>query len=259
MNHVKHFKPEAIIFDKDGTLINFDTMWGGWTLHLAKLLHQASGLDVKNELCEAFGYDEGKNKVLANGKLASNTMSSLYELTINVMTANGFIDTKAREIVEQTWCIPDPVLLAKPFTDLPQLFSQLHNDGIKVAIATADNRDSTEAMVEALDIGWYAIICADDGVPSKPAPDMALSLCNQMGIDPSKVIVIGDTTSDLKMGRSAGAGLVIGVLSGVSSSKDLIEHADILIDSIDELYDLVLEFSNKPYQQTNNLNPGFAF
>ena len=54
---LKNFKPQAIIFDKDGTLIDFDAMWGTWTLQLADRLQASVGLDIRQALCECYGYD----------------------------------------------------------------------------------------------------------------------------------------------------------------------------------------------------------
>ena len=237
MDGLKHFRAQAIIFDKDGTLIDFDAMWGGWSVYLAEQLQVVSELDVRTELYEAFGYDAVKRKVAAGGKLASRPMAYLYQLTIAVMEKAGLASPKAAEAVEKAWHIPDPVLLAKPFTDLRVLFAALRKQGIHIAIATADDRAPTQAMVEALDIEEYidTMVCADDGIPSKPAPDMVLTICERLKVDPKKVMVIGDTTSDLKMARAAGAGLAVGVLSGVSNARDLVSFADVLIDSVDDL------------------------
>jgi phosphoglycolate phosphatase-like HAD superfamily hydrolase len=262
MNAIKNFKPQAIIFDKDGTLIDFDVMWGGWTIHLAEQLHKVSGLNVREALCLAMGYDLTTKNVLANSLLASNPMARLYDATIGVMQSYGFGERDATKIVEQVWCIPDPVILAHPFTDTRALFGQLTDQGIKVAIATADDRAPTQVLVDAFDIEEFisCMVCADDGIPSKPAPDMALTLCRQMNVDPSNVMVIGDTTSDLKMARAARAGLAVGVLSGVSSARDLAGLADILIESVDELNEYVLAFAENNSRQTNNgLKPDFAF
>ena len=238
MDGLKHFRAQAIIFDKDGTLIDFDAMWGGWSVYLAEQLQKVSGLDVRAGLYEAFGYDATARKVQAGGKLASRPMGYLYNLTVEVMQAAGLSSPKAAEVVEKAWHIPDPVLLAKPFTDLRVLFAGLRKQGIQIAIATADDRAPTQAMVEALDIEEYisTMVCADDGLPSKPAPDMVLTICERLTVDPKKVMVIGDTTSDLKMARAAGAGLAVGVLSGVSNARDLVSFADILIDSVDDLH-----------------------
>jgi phosphoglycolate phosphatase-like HAD superfamily hydrolase len=117
-------------------------------------------------------------------------------------------------------------------------------------------------MIEAFDIEEYitTMVCADDGIKAKPAPDMVLAICNRMNIDPSKTMVIGDTIADLKMARAAGAGLVVGVLSGVSSARDLVEYADVLIESVDEMHAYAQGFSgNESSQAQNDLNPDFAY
>jgi HAD superfamily hydrolase (TIGR01549 family) len=208
------------------------------------------------------GYDDANKKVLAHGKLAATPMSQLYRLTVEVMHSLGLTAEQAEWVVEQGWCIPDPVMLAKQFTDTRDLFYKLHSQNIKIGIATTDDRVPTQAMIEAFDIEEYltTMVCADDGIPAKPAPDMVLTICQRMNIDPSKVMVIGDTTADLKMARAAGAGLVVGVLSGVSSAKDLIPFADILIETVDELHAYVEALVNiNSTQAQNGLNPDFAF
>jgi phosphoglycolate phosphatase len=49
------------------------------------------------------------------------------------------------------------------------------------------------------------------------------------------VVVVGDAVADLRMGRAAGAGLVVGVLSGLSSAALLAPYADAVIDSVADL------------------------
>lgn len=262
MDGLKHFKAQAIIFDKDGTLIDFDAMWGGWVVFLAEQLHGISGLHVREPLCLAMGYDDANKKVLAHGKLAATPMSQLYRLTVEVMQTLGLTAEQAERVVEQGWCIPDPVLLAKQFTDTRDLFYKLHTQKIKLAIATTDDRAPTQAMIEAFDIEEYlsTMVCADDGIPAKPQPDMVLTICERMNVEPSKVMVVGDTTADLKMARAAGAGLVVGVLSGVSASSDLIHYADVLIESVDELHIYVEALAeHEAAQKQSGLNPDFAF
>ena len=262
MNDLKHFKAQAIIFDKDGTLIDFDAMWGGWVVYLAEQLHLVSGLNVREPLCLAMGYDDDHKKVLAHGKLAATPMSQLYRLTVEVMQSLGLSEAAAEKAVEAGWCIPDPVILAKQFTDTRALFGQLHGKGILIGIATTDDRAPTQAMIEAFDIEEYisTMVCADDGIKAKPAPDMVLTICERMKIDPTRVMVVGDTTADLKMAHSAGAGMVVGVLSGVSSARDLVEFADVLIESVDELHAYARGFAGNENSQTQNgLNPDFAF
>ena len=255
MDRLGSFKAQAIVFDKDGTLIDFNAMWGGWVIYLAEQLHAISGLHVREPLCSAMGYDDANKKVLSHGKLAATPMAQLYRLTVEVMQSLGLSAEQAESVVEQGWCIPDPVVLAKQFTDTRALFQKLHSQNIKLGIATTDDRAPTQAMIEAFDIEEFisTMVCADDGIPAKPAPDMVLTICERMKVDPSKVMVVGDTTTDMKMARAAGAGLVVGVLSGVSNVHDLMPYADAIIDSVDELheYSVVHEIN-----ELHNLNPG---
>ncbi len=263
MNGLKNFKAQAVIFDKDGTLIDFDAMWGGWVVYLAEQLHWVSGLNVREPLCLAMGYDDVNRKVLAHGKLAATPMTQLYRLTVEVMQSLGLSELTAELAVEKSWCIPEPVILAKQFTDTRELFGQLHSKGIKIGIATTDDRAPTQAMIEAFDIEEYisTMVCADDGIKAKPAPDMVLTICERMKINPSRVMVVGDTTADLKMARSAGAGMVVGVLSGVSNARDLAPFADVLIESVAELltYSPFHEIIHKETDRTlSGLNPDIA-
>ena len=62
------------------------------------------------------------------------------------------------------------------------------------------------------------------------------------------------------MARAAGAGLVVGVLSGVSSTKDIAPYADIIIDSVDNLTDYAEWVTAQAAEHgLNGLNPDIAF
>ena len=254
MNLLKNFKPQAIIFDKDGTLIDFDLMWGSWTLGLADRLQNSIGLDVRQALCECYGYDMARRKILPDGKLTCTPMWRLRELMVEVLTSLGIPAAEASCAVAHAWHVPDPVTLAKPFTDIQKLFLNIHKLGIKIAIATTDDRDPTRAMFEAFGAQDLitTMVCADDGIRAKPAPDMVTAICQRMNVDPCNVLVIGDTVADLQMARCAGAGYVIGVLSGVGSLANLTPLADILIDTVDTIQE---SFILKEQTQTQRLEP----
>jgi phosphoglycolate phosphatase len=54
---------------------------------------------------------------------------------------------------------------------------------------------------------------------------------------------VGDNLHDLEMGRAAGAGLVVGVLTGTSEHGDLAPFADRVLESIVELEALLDEIA----------------
>ncbi|MFL5641927.1 MAG: HAD family hydrolase [Chloroflexota bacterium] len=228
---------DLVIFDKDGTIIEFGAMWSGWAVALAEGLRAATGRAVEGPLFEMLGYDAATGRVEPGGGLAAAPMARLREGTRDVLTAEGVGEADAERALEAAWHAPDPVGLARPLADLSGLFARLRATGRRIAVATTDDRDPTErtlaafALTDAID----ALLCADDGCPVKPAPDMVLRLCADLDVPVGRTAVVGDSPADLRMGRAAGAGLVVGVLTGVGARSDLEPQADAVIGSVEGL------------------------
>ena len=223
-----------VIFDKDGTLIDFHAMWGGWITTLARRLEAASSISVAPRLFHRVGFDSATGAVDPNGPLAIATMADLRAIAADVLRGAGLPAASAEAAAQAAWYIPDPVALARPLADLPRLFGALRARGQRIAIATTDDRAPTAATVAALGIASLVdgLACGDDGHALKPAPDAVLELCRQLGVAPAQATIIGDTVADLRMGRSAGVGRVIGVLSGVGTAELLAPYADVLLPSV---------------------------
>ena len=62
------------------------------------------------------------------------------------------------------------------------------------------------------------------------------------GLDKDEIIIVGDTLCDMKFSKNCGC-KSIGVLSGVSSEKDLKEKADYIIDSVADLIPALRDIS----------------
>ncbi|GAB4422520.1 MAG: HAD family hydrolase [Anaerolineae bacterium] len=231
-------EPRLVVFDKDGTLIDFHAMWGNWLTELARRLEQASGQAIAGQLYAAMSFDAAAGHIDPAGILALAPLVEIRAATVAVMRAAGLSGDRAEAAVAAAWHTPNPVTLAKPVTNLVGLFGALHWLGIRVAIATSDDRALTEATLNSLQLAPLvdALACADDGRPIKPAPDMLLALCAELGVAPAKTVMVGDNVPDMQMGRAAGAGLAIGVLSGIGSATDLAADADMLLPSIAEMF-----------------------
>ena len=100
----------------------------------------------------------------------------------------------------------------------------LRRRGVRVCLTTGFAPSTRDAVLDAL--GWrgeidLALSPVDAG-RGRPAPDMILTAMARLGIDdPAQVAVVGDTVSDLESGTAAGAGAVIGVLSGAHDAATL--------------------------------------
>jgi phosphoglycolate phosphatase-like HAD superfamily hydrolase len=230
-----HLNPALIIFDKDGTLIHFEAMWGAWAIDLAQKLEAITSRSMAERLYKAFDFYVDTGQIAPHGALSVTPMVGLRLLTVQVLIGEvGLSPAAAEAAVTKVWQTPDPVATAHPLADLIALFTTVQAHGCKIAVATSDDRTPTAATLAKLGLADFvaALACGDDGIPIKPEPDMVLTLCQNLNISPAKTVVIGDNVADLQMGRAAGAGLVIGVLSGVSAAEILTPHADIVLSSV---------------------------
>lgn len=84
-------------------------------------------------------------------------------------------------------------------------------------------------------------ICGDETEEGKPSPKPMLELCRRANLSPSDCLVVGDTSSDTLMGAAAGAGCVVGVLTGSGTKEQLLETgADVVLPTVQYLKDLLL-------------------
>lgn len=230
---------ELVVFDKDGTLIDFHAMWSRWVLDLAGGLEAADARFRQDALFAMFGYDATTGRATGRGRLAATPMARLRDLTGTLLVEEGLSPDEAEAALERAWHAPDPVALARPVTDLHALLTTIRSSGRRVAIATTDDRDPTERTLDALGIARLIdeVVCADDGFAPKPAPDMVLHLGTRTGVGAAATAVVGDSVADLAMGRAAGVARTYGVLTGVGSRADLEPLADEVVGSVADLVD----------------------
>ena len=110
----------------------------------------------------------------------------------------------------------------------------LRDRGLKLGVATADSRRGIADTLQAFDVLQHFDFLAgyDSGHGVKPEPGMVLAFCREAGLEASSVVVVGDNRHDIEMGRNAGAGLCVGVLTGTSTRSDLESIADLVLDDI---------------------------
>ncbi|HLY15466.1 MAG TPA: HAD family hydrolase [Candidatus Limnocylindrales bacterium] len=226
---------ELVVFDKDGTLIDFDVMWGGWAESLADRLEASLAQPIRSDLHQRIGYDTKLRRTRPGSPLAATPMADLRRMTTDVVVrSTGRSPAAAAGLVDDAWLPPDPVLLAHPLADLAALFGSLRAKGCRIAVVTSDDRAPTEATLQALGVDGFveALVCADDGLPSKPAPDTILAACRTLGVAVGRTAMIGDSVADMTMATAAGVELRVAVLSGIGRRSELEPLADVVLDSI---------------------------
>ncbi|GGH12129.1 HAD family hydrolase [Paenibacillus segetis] len=241
----------AILFDKDGTLLQFVSLWGSWsecllnrfTEHLGK-----KGLVIPEEVFPSLlGTVHDHNGVIydydRNGPLAMGTMEDIYAILSWQAYLSGLSWVESIELVHLCRQEADEMLEQKrpvlPLAGLECFLDACASQGIPMAVVTADETAAAEKHLHWLGIRHYfaEVIGTDQVVHGKPFPDMLQLACRRLDLDPSGVAVIGDTNGDMRMAKAAGAAVGIGLTGTASyeSALSMLPDADIIVSSYEYL------------------------
>ena len=117
----------------------------------------------------------------------------------------------------------------------------MHRDGLLQATVTGKLARDCERILRGLGIAREIdLYLGGDSVAAgrhKPAPDIALLAMERLGVEPRETVVVGDTATDMKMGRDAGA-RTIQVLWGYE--REPVADADVCVRTWVELRDRIL-------------------
>ncbi|MCM3747799.1 HAD family hydrolase [Paenibacillus pasadenensis] len=240
----KSFDVDALLFDKDGTLLEFSYTWGVWTRHMQEKftsILEAKGITPlgRDELGKEWGItfapDGSPTAYDRGGPLAAGTLAELMSL----LTATGYrrglswseSRVAAQECLRYTEERMHEERPAMALPGVPELLAACREIGIPAAVVTADETTYAVQHLSWLGLdGYFAEIIGTDQVDhGKPFPDMVELACSRLGIDPSRAAVIGDTNGDMRMARSAGAAAAVGLAEGASTRE--LPDADTIVPS----------------------------
>ena len=124
--------------------------------------------------------------------------------------------------------------------DLNGFFDTLRQRGLKLGVATMDDEASAVKTLQTMGcLDRFDFVCgADSGFGVKPEPGMVEAFCRHCDLSVEQTAMVGDSPRDLKMGRNAGVGLTVGVLTGTTGSAALAENADHIYENISGMLQL---------------------
>ena len=110
-----------------------------------------------------------------------------------------------------------------------------------MAVISARDEHCTMAFLEQYDLVKYfdVIVTGLSAEHTKPYPDPILLAAQKMNVSPQNCLMIGDTTVDIRAGRSAGA-QTVGVLCGFGEEAELKKMgADMILKDTTKLLDIL--------------------
>ena len=228
------FEVEAIVFDKDGTLISLESYW----LKPSRLWIEtaaAGSAELRPVLGERLGLSaEG---LAPDGLLATATLSDLTSQTEQVLREAGVPESQARNRAITARKAATQLSAVQPLAgigDIRSALVALAAAGLRLAVATTDDRGPTLDALARLGIDGLIefVVAADDPIPAKPHPAVLDTIAAAFGMPTSSVLMVGDSQRDAETARNAGAaGFVLVSPDGHRPEV----HADAVVTSIEEL------------------------
>ena len=221
---------EWILFDKDGTLIEFDKSWEKIGIRLVDKLLDTFPVHDKEVAHRQLGILDDKivpDSVMGSGSLGEMIKSfddvtgqDTSEWTRN--TSQELVDSREPE---NHWKDGDYDTIVA-----------LRQDGYKIGIVTSDTNKGVTQFLEATQSKdlFDLVISTETHAEEKPSPKVLDPLFEAYDVKPEQVVIVGDTANDMKTAINAHLGLSIGVLTGIAKREELHE-ADVIIESAKEV------------------------
>lgn len=224
---------KGILFDKDGTLVDFEKTW--YALADLMALHAADGDRSRADILMAkAGYDYEGGCFTADSVFAAGTNADIVALWYPQADAayrrkmvQYFDVVTAEQGAMQSVAVPGAV----------DAIASLHRFGFRLGVATNDSTGGAEKTLLALGVAqmFEAAYGYDAVANPKPAADTITAFCDLTSLKPAEIAMVGDNRHDLEMAKAGGAGLAVGVLSGTGTRESLTPLADVVLGSIAEL------------------------
>jgi phosphoglycolate phosphatase len=234
-----------IIFDKDGTLIDFTATWVPLIRKRVAFLLKALGRNdqgMESFFLKSWGIDPVSGKIDPRGPCPVSPRGDEIIIGTMALYQKGYPWDEAKQWVSQAFDQADADSdwreKVVPIEGIQTFLSRLKEYGFYTALATNDERKDTEAILNHLGMESFfdMVLCAGEVNLPKPHPETIFTICRQLGIDPTEAVMVGDSVADMMTGKRAGVALTVGILEGgVTPREELEKVADIVLDSIRDL------------------------
>ncbi len=240
---LKEKKVKGIIFDKDGTLIDFDSFWIPTAEKATEEIINvffAHDIDI-NTFMLAMGVKEGVCDI--EGVLCKGTYKDICDTYFDVLERHGYVVDKnlLYETIVITYEKSTRFGCIKPACkNLKETLTYLKNKGIRLAVATTDNEKITNECLEFLGIiDCFDKIYTDNGsIPTKPNSEIAKDFLNLVNVSEMELLMVGDTLTDIKF--ASNSNIEIMCVAKTKENKNILRrYTDNVYDDVSVLRELI--------------------
>ena len=227
----------GFVFDKDGTLIDVHARWVPWIRDISRAVATECGDDLAAADLEELLGVEG-DRLVPESIATVGTGSDIRNAAIAFMADRGYDLTVMPEAVSAAYRQANKGHLA-PLGNPAATMHFLAARRRRLGIATSDDRANVRAELEELEVLDLigALRCGDDGGPVKPDPAVLAIVAEELQLDVSRLVFVGDSQHDLATARAASIPFVA-VLGGSADEAVMRQESDAVVTTVDDLLDL---------------------
>lgn len=235
---------EAVLFDKDGTIIDFSSIWIPWAKDIYEyLLSTIPNCNLRYEqLMKALGAGEVDEQADPRGPLAIGTMLESQHIVAFKLYEGGMpwnvAVIHAKDSVDYANEKQNHSAFIQAISGIDECLATLKENKLMLGVLTADDTEKAWHHLKKVGLENYFdfVIGSDQVANGKPYPDMALLAKERYGINLSEAMMIGDTNADMQLGKNAGMKMSVGIVSSSSKEAAHLEDADRIIYHYQQLF-----------------------
>jgi HAD superfamily hydrolase (TIGR01509 family) len=205
---------EAVIFDFDGVLIDSELLW--------------TKADRRMLASHHISYSGG-DRHLFTGRSQADA-AEIFIKKFGMRLPRVMVIEQRLASLEEVYSEIEPQLMP----GAEQLIKAIHQEGIKLAIASGTPKRIIEAIIKRRNLADFfgAVVSSDEVKRGKPSPDVYLYAASKINAIPEKCVVFEDAQSGALAAKSAGM-FCIAVPNEHTKAQDF-SMADLIISRLDE-------------------------
>lgn len=238
-------KIKGILFDKDGTLIEFQGLWHQIMTAVLQNLALKYSVDSKTVagIEKISGYE--KERFARESMIQYATIREIVKVWVDYLKRAGedevnTINEKLLLDMFEEHSLNDELCIST-LEGAPEVLDYLKQRNYYLGIATADTYQSAVHSLKKAGIySYFHFIGADDGgLKAKPHPQMAELFCEQHGFKTEELLIVGDSLGDMEFARNAGARF-IGIKTAYNAHEEFEKSK---VKTVEKIKDILAAFS----------------